>query len=186
MCRFYNPNSGFYVSNSMKTLLSRARQYATDCHTETNHLYDGKPYTTHLLMVQDIAIGFLHLIPKEDWEVVLAGCWVHDVIEDTRQTYNDVKNATSESVADLAYALTNEKGKNRKERANARYYTELRAQPYAVFIKLCDRIANTLYSKSQGGRMYDMYKKEETVFSLNLDPDGSSPYKEMFDYLHNL
>jgi hypothetical protein len=34
---------------------------------------------------------------------------VHDVIEDCRETCNDVKKATNEEIAELAYALTNKK-----------------------------------------------------------------------------
>ena len=34
---------------------------------------------------------------------------MHDVIEDCRETYNDVNKATNEEIPELAYALTNEK-----------------------------------------------------------------------------
>jgi uncharacterized FlaG/YvyC family protein len=36
--------------------------------------------------------------------------------------------------------------------------------PNAVFIKLCDRIANITHSKSQGSGMYEKYKKENDNF----------------------
>ena len=39
---------------------------------------------------------------------------MHDVIEDARQIYNDVRQQLGETVAELAYSLTNEKGRNRK------------------------------------------------------------------------
>jgi hypothetical protein len=82
--------------------------------------------------------------------------------------------------------LTNEKGKNRKERANAKYYEGIRNTPYAVFVKICDRIANVEYSKHSGSRMYDMYRKEFVDFIFELDPHGDSPYQEMIDYLRGL
>ena len=111
-------------------MIEKAKEYAIDCHSKTGHLYDGKPYETHLQMVFNTAKKFIHLIPDEHQENVLAGCWVHDVIEDCRQTYNDVKNVTNVEVAELAYALTNEKGKTRKERANDKYYEGIRQTPY--------------------------------------------------------
>lgn len=161
-------------------MIEKAKEYAIDCHSKTGHLYDGKPYETHLQMVFNTAKKFIHLIPDEHQENVLAGCWVHDVIEDCRQTYNDVKNVTNVEVAELAYALTNEKGKTRKERANDKYYEGIRQTPFATFIKVCDRIANYEYSRSQGSRMADLYKKEMNEFVTKL---YDSKYSEIFDYL---
>ena len=81
---------------------------------------------------------FIYLVAEEERENVLCACWVHDIIEDARETYNDVKKNTNETVAELAFALTNEKGKNRNERANDKYYQEMQETPNAVFIKYCD------------------------------------------------
>lgn len=160
-----------------------AMNYAERCHQSTNHRYDNHPYVVHLRMVVVVAVKFIHLIPERDRPGVLAGCWCHDVIEDCRQTYNDVKKATNEAVAELAYALTNEKGRNRKERANAKYYEGIRAIPYAVFIKVCDRIANYKYSLDNGGPMAAMYKVEMDEFIIQL---YTEEYDEMFKYLRSL
>ena len=159
------------------------KEYALKCHSETNHLYDGKPFEVHLQMVVGVANRFKHLIPPDKWEVVESACWCHDVIEDTRQTYNDVKSATNQEIAEIVYALTNEKGRNRKERANDRYYDGIRDTPYARFVKICDRIANVEYSMLTGSRMYEMYKKENMGF---YDQLYSPEYEEMFDYLVSL
>src|SRR4051812_48189664 len=164
-------------------IIEISKNYAIDCHSSTAHLYDGKPYAYHLNMVFEAGQKFIHLIPESDRDNVLAGCWVHDCIEDCRQTYNDVKNATSETVAELAYALTNEKGKTRKERANDKYYQGIRETPYAIFVKVCDRIANAKHSKQQGSRMLEMYQKENKNFTEKLfDPK----YQEMFEYLEKV
>lgn len=158
-------------------MLEQAKKYGIKCHEDTNCLYDGKPYVTHLEMVYDTALKYIHLIPEEEQENVLCACFVHDVIEDCRETYNDVKKATNEQIAELAYALTNEKGKNRKERASDKYYEGIRQTPYATFIKVCDRIANYEYSKQQGSRMAGRYEKEMGDFVSKLYDDR---YKEMF------
>lgn len=153
-------------------IIDTAREYAIRCHSETNHLYDGKPYAVHLNYVYSEAKKFCHLIPTEHRDNFLAAAWVHDVIEDCRQTYNDVKNATNKEVAELAYALTNEKGKNRKERASVKYYNEIKKVPYAVLLKVCDRLANFKYSIESGSRMAAMYAKENHDFDFYLN-DGS-------------
>lgn len=165
-----------------------ARDYAIKCHHKTNHIYgNGLPYSIHLKMVSDIANIFHELIPDDYLIDVFAACWCHDLIEDCRETYNDVKSQTNERVADIVYALTNEKGKNRKERASDKYYEGIVNTPYATFVKLCDRIANVSYSKSEGSSMFEMYKKENEsfCFKLNAIYDGID-YSEMFNYLNSL
>ena len=54
---------------------------------------------------------------------------------------------------------------------------------FAVFVKLCDRIANIQYSYSQRSRMSDMYKKETPDFIKSLYDEK---YKQLFHYLENL
>ena len=148
-------------------LEEKAERFATEKHDAIGHRYAGFPYTYHLKLVRKFAKKFMYHIPPEDRDLVFAGCWVHDTIEDALQTYNDVKEACGEEVADLAYALTNEKGKNRKQRASDKYYDEMRLVKYATFIKLCDRLANVYHSlDSQTKRMNKMYAEEHLVFKL--------------------
>lgn len=60
--------------------------------------------------------------------------------------------------------------------------------PGAVFVKLCDRIANVQYSKMTKSRMFEMYKKENENFTSQLGWTGTDDHKyfEMFKYLNNL
>jgi len=162
-------------------LISKARAYATLKHFEANHKYDGQPYDVHLMAVYEFACKYIHLLPdNKTVSDILAAAWVHDVIEDTRQTYNDVKNVLGERVADLAYALTNEKGKNRKERANDKYYEGIRNTPFATYLKICDRMANVTYSKQHKSNMLNGYRKEHDEFKKQL---WSLAYQEMFEDL---
>jgi (p)ppGpp synthase/HD superfamily hydrolase len=159
------------------------KEYGKECHSSTNHLYDGNPYSVHLELVFKFACEFSHLITEEKIHVALASAWTHDTIEDTRQTYNDVKKACGEEVAEVVYALTNEKGKNRKERANDKYYLEMRKNKIAVYVKLCDRLANLEYSSKSGSRMSDLYKKEHEGFVSKLYfPEFEPMYDEMKKY----
>lgn len=164
-------------------LIEKAKEYACACHSSTHHLYDGKPYEVHLQMVFDAATEFIHLIPEKHREAVLAGCWVHDVIEDCRQTYNDVKAVLGTEVAELAFALTNEKGRTRKERANEKYYEGIRNTPFATYVKICDRMANFRHSIATGSRMADMYEKEMKDFISKLYDED---YEEMFSCLRTM
>lgn len=164
-------------------IIEKARQYAISCHRETNHLYNGGPYEVHLKMVYGQAFKYQHLVPEVHRENFLAAAWTHDVIEDCRQTYNDVKQATCWDVAELTYALTNEKGKNRKERANDKYYEGIKNCPYAVLLKVCDRLANLQYSIDTGSRMSEMYLRENPQF---IDRLYVGTYAEAFTDLQEL
>ncbi len=149
-------------------LVAKAKDYAIKSHTETNHTYDEKPYETHLQMVVDFACKYAYLLPENVLEIVIASAWTHDIIEDCRQTYNDVKKILGVEVAEITFALTNEKGKTRKERANDKYYEGIRNTPFAGYVKLCDRLANVKYSKERESKMIEAYRKEHDHFKKEL------------------
>jgi (p)ppGpp synthase/HD superfamily hydrolase len=155
--------------------LAEVIAYAKEKHRQTNHTYDGKPYEYHLEMVYRVALEFIHLLPEEVHHDVLCGCWVHDIIEDARETYNDVKKATNETIAEYAYALTNEKGRTRQARANDKYYEGIRSLPYAAFIKMCDRIANFRYAMKTQSRMVAVYAKEHPAFVKKISTPEIEP-----------
>lgn len=110
-------------------------------------------------------------------------CWGHDLIEDTRASYNDVKSKLGSNAADIVYAVSNEKGRNRAERGNSKYYEGIRNTSGAIFVKMCDRIANVQYSKMTKSRMFEMYKEENLHFLKSVNADM---YPEMKQYLINL
>ena len=75
------------------------------------------------------------------------------------------------TAAEIVYALTNDKGRTRSERAGAHYYAGIRSTPYAPLVKLCDRYANTRHSQqaaqesNEANRhMYEVYRQEWTHF----------------------
>lgn len=166
-----------------KSIIDIARKYAIACHSSVNQKYDGHNYIYHINMVVEYAKKYSYLLPPEKVDVVIAGAYVHDTIEDCRQTYNDVKKVLNIDVADLAYALTTEKGRTRKERANSKYYEGIRNTPYATYIKLCDRLANVSYSKQKGSGMYKAYKREHKQFKNEL---YSIEYQPMWDELNSI
>ena len=180
------------------------QEWCVEQHRKTNHMYsEYLPYEFHLRMVHEVAKDFKHLLDDtKDYytgekyrgplqgqvtlrDACLIAVWGHDLIEDTRVSYNDVMNRLGQEVADIVYAVTNEKGKNRDERANDKYYEGIRNTPGAVFVKLCDRIANVQYSKMTKSRMFEMYKKENTNFITKLG-SGDIEYCEMVQALTNL
>jgi len=168
----------------MMPLAKAAEEFARKAHKDTNHTYDGKPYDeAHLQAVVNVFHRFKYLIPEADQDMVEGGCWTHDTIEDARKTFNDVMKACGPEIAEIAYALTNEKGRNRKERANSKYYRGIRDTRYATFVKFCDRIANIEHGLSAGGHMVDGYRKEHEHF---MDELYTPEYDPMVKHMEKL
>lgn len=167
---------------------SKIIAFAINAHNNVNHLYDGNPYSVHLAMVAFYGQKYINYIPDEAQQDVIDACWLHDTIEDCRLTYNDLMIVTYNRVADIVIALTNNKGRTRKERADNDYYEMIRYTPLAPYVKLCDRLANAYYSKETQSKMFEVYRKENEHFLNSLFPvtKDQLQYKSMIDELNDI
>jgi hypothetical protein len=172
--------------------MNTLKEYIFDRHDNyCNQKYgDNLPYSFHLNCVVSQGRKFEHLVEKYWDDCVYPALLSHDALEDARLTYNDLidilkryKYSYSETITDIVYCITDEKGRNRTERKNDKYYKELSENKFAVFVKLADLSANTLYSKLTGSSMYQKYKKEFPKFKEKVYIEE---YKEFFDYLESL
>lgn len=182
MKTYYNILDWFVGLFVTPTLEQTAKNFAIRAHRSTNHKYDGKPYSVHLKMVVKYAKKYINLIPEDKRAIVIAACWLHDTIEDCRLTYNDIMEVFGKEVANIVYAVSNEKGKNRKQRANDKYYQGIRNNELAIFTKICDRLANVEYSKfdAKNKRMFNNYWTENPNFRKEL---CVANYLTMFDFM---
>ena len=179
-------------------------KWAGDEHSKIGQMYSTYlPYRFHLNLAVRIADKYIELIPEEDREIVRGAVASHDLLEDTHNTYNDLKNAlwnmplmdeethqilTGDKITqicEIVYAVTNEKGRNRKQRANDRYYKGIRETKYASFVKLCDRIANVLFGIMFNGES-EMYEKENPMFLVKLQSEELKDYEQMIYDLDRL
>lgn len=174
--------------DELAPIINEIRNDAHALHASVNHAYDRiRPYGFHL----DMVVNWVHkyigevCVNEQDILPVYFAAFYHDSIEDARLSYNDVmKIARSQMdeeqaylAAEIVYALTNEKGRNRAERANEKYFAGIRAIPYAPFVKLADRLANTSYAFSKGTadslRMSKVYREELPGFLEALKVEGT-------------
>ena len=185
--------------------IEHIRKMAHELHQSVNQTYgDELPYGYHLDMVVNGIRDFGHLVlaKEEDLIPLFFGGYFHDSIEDARLTYNDVlkeaRSLMTEEQAlmatEIAYALTNDKGRTRAERAGEKYYKGIRETPYAPFVKLCDRLANITYSFTHSNpsnhHMKDVYREElphflEAINAHSDDPHFALP-QEMIDHINEL
>lgn len=191
---YCTPSYGFDSKSYIKSLNSlideyngsfpltyKAELFAKHVHLCTNHRYGNKePYSVHLIKTFEAAMRFHTYLSKDKQDIVFASCWLHDVIEDCRINYNDLKTIFNEEIADIVFAVTNEKGKSRKERENDKYYKGIKENELATFVKLCDRIGNVSYSVDNNSPQLKMYADSMKDFVEKLYTDK---YKQMFVYL---
>lgn len=186
-----------YYAVSEESILKIADRAAV-LHAAVNQRYGHDlPYAFHLRLTADYALRFAHevLADTAELETLMAAAYFHDTLEDARLTYNDLKReftALNEAgahidvalAAEIVYALTNEKGRTREERAGAHYYEGIRRTPYAPFLKACDRLANLRYSTLfyMRQRMAEVYRREMPHFLSEL---GGLP-QSMEDELRRL
>lgn len=165
-------------------LAFKAQAYAIRKHRETNHYYDDYSYEYHLHWVFRTADPFMFYIRPENMADVYAACYCHDLIEDCRQTYNDIKIKLNKQVAEIVFLLTEDKGRNRKERHSDKYYEGIKSSPEALFVKLCDRIANVEHNKRSYGPKFEMYAGEHFHFKEKLYTPGQ--FEELWHKLETL
>ena len=170
-------------SEHLEVLAQAAAQY----HAAVNQTYGGYlPYEFHLRLTASYAARFLHLLPlnAEEAETLFAAAYFHDSLEDARRTYNDLTRLLTRlkqehgllvnvhEAAEAVYALTNDKGRTRKERAGEAYYAGIRSTRFAPYLKMCDRLANLRYSTLffTRQRMADVYRQEMPHFLESIGP----------------
>ena len=124
------------------SLEEQARRYATQAHADAGQRrkYTDEPYIVHPAAVAELVRSVT------DDEHMLAAAWLHDTVEDTPSTLQDIESHFGARVAELVDMLTDTaqpSAKNRAARKLAHFRHTAAASPEAQTIKLADIIDNT-------------------------------------------
>lgn len=142
------------------SIVDGARRLARAAHR--GQMYGDRPYFGHLVDV----VGVLSEFGVER-EELHATAYLHDTLEDTPLSRDQIAEFCGAWVAGLVAAVTDEPGANRKER-KAKTYPKIAANPDAILIKLADRIANVRESQKNSPGLLAMYRKEYPEFRRAL------------------
>lgn len=124
------------------SLEEQARRYATQAHADAGQRrkYTDEPYIVHPAAVAELVRSV------SDDEAMIAAAWLHDTVEDTSSTLQDIEEHFGARVAHLVDMLTDSaqpQAKNRTARKLAHFRHTAEASPEAQTIKLADIIDNT-------------------------------------------
>lgn len=156
----------------MQSLEERARRFATEIHAAAGQRrkYTDEPYIVHPAAVVELVRSVT------DDENMLAAAWLHDTVEDTRATLEDIAQQFGDEVAELVGMLTDKKqpqAKNRAARKIAHFRHTADASPAAQTIKLADIIDNTRAIVQYDPHFARIYLVEKQV-QITLLREGSA------------
>jgi (p)ppGpp synthase/HD superfamily hydrolase len=137
----------------------KAKTLAVDAHK--NQKYGVHPYATHLADV----VARVKTITQDP--EIIAAAWLHDIVEDTDVTLEQIKQQFGDNVANIVWAVTG-RGENRKEKmANA--IAKIAQTPGSELVKSADRLSNVSASLPSGlannPKKLKMYRDEHKDLS---------------------
>jgi len=138
---------------------SQAKTLAVDAHK--NQKYGVHPYVTHLADV----VARVKTITQDP--EIIAAAWLHDTVEDTDVTLEQIKQQFGDNVANIVWAVTG-RGESRKEKmANA--IAKIAQTPGSELVKSADRLSNVSASLPSGlannPKKLKMYRDEHKDLS---------------------
>lgn len=129
---------------------------------------DGIPYSVHLNIVVEFIRIYIQLLPREEREDMICAGWLHDSGEDVGVKYGKIKSRFGFTVAEIVGCVTDEWGRNRKERIT-KTLPKTASNRRAVYLKLCDRMANVYFSiMTNNNEKYNMYLEGFEEFKTAL------------------
>jgi len=140
---------------------TKVAEYAEKCHADANCEYGkGESYMVHVNMVVDLIKAYNKVFKNpEDGMCAIKAAYCHDVIEDTKESYNDVAEVIGKDAANVVLAVTDVAGENRLMKhllTMGKTVLDYRA----IILKMCDICANATYSKNHNSSMYKKYVEE--------------------------
>lgn len=138
--------------------VEKAREYAIHHHGE--QMFGEQPYYYHLDMVHAIVVKFGL---GEEYEI---GAYLHDLLEDTAITKEELAQKFGEEMADMVFCVSGF-GSNRQEKQKD-IHNKLQTNIKSVNLKMCDRLANLITSKLNKPKLFQRYCKEHELFELDL------------------
>jgi guanosine-3',5'-bis(diphosphate) 3'-pyrophosphohydrolase len=120
-------------------LLLKALDFASRKHTDQRRKdKDSSPYINHPIAVANILCNEGHVTDI----VTICGALLHDTIEDTATTPDELAQEFGLAIRDIVLEVTDDKTLPKAERKRLQITHASHASPKAKLVKLADKIAN--------------------------------------------
>jgi (p)ppGpp synthase/HD superfamily hydrolase len=149
-------------------LILKAAALAVRAHEGQRRKYNNRPYVTHPARVA----GRVGLLPDVTEEMV-AAAYLHDVLEDTMVTREEIERETSPQVGYYVDWMTNKSKGLSLPRAERKAMDRKRlaeAPPQVKQIKLLDRIDNLTEMAGANDDFKKVYAQESLLLAETLGP----------------
>lgn len=128
----------------LQTKYQKAIKFAAKKHADINQLIPGTnlPYVVHL---SNVAMEILIAAQKTenfDSEFAIQVALLHDILEDTETTFDEIANEFGKEIAQAVLALTKNSKIPKEERMNDSLNRIKKLQKEVWAVKLADRITN--------------------------------------------
>lgn len=152
----------------LNDLIEQAEKFAQKAH-EGQLRDDGRPYfAAHLAQVGNIISSIT------DDPIVIAAAYLHDTLEDTKTTYDELERAFGPRVATIVKMVTHE-GSTSGYRPTGYYFPRLTGRGSifraAVLIKFADRLSNLSQMETWSEDRQDHYLRRSRFWKTSpTDP----------------
>jgi (p)ppGpp synthase/HD superfamily hydrolase len=148
------------MTNAEATMLANAMRFATVAHSGQKRKYTDEPYIMHPLAVMRIVQEVPHT-PE-----MLMAAVLHDVVEDTPVTINEIKDEFGPVVAEMVEGLTDVSKPEDGNRATRKKLDRERLAEQSAevqTIKLADLIHNTQSIEKHDPSFWKVYRAEKIL-----------------------
>ena len=166
-------------------LVKSAELFAKKKHSGMKRKDGTTPYSKHLEGV----VNRLKSLGVVDEELLCAG-WLHDTIEDTDTSFDDLFEQFGRIVAVLVSSLSKDMSLPRKKREQA-YVTQLKEASFdAKLLKLCDISANLSdlknYDASKSKKLRHVRQKRHYLVVIKNDLISNTDYPKITTLLESI
>ena len=126
----------------MSQLIYQALHYATVKHRGQKRKVSNADYIIHPILTSYLVAQYKR---SKNLENLICAAILHDTVEDTNATYNDILKRFGMPIAMLVFELTSDE-KEVKKLGKLEYLKKKMTgmSSYGLFLKLCDRLANMM------------------------------------------
>lgn len=134
--------------------------------------YGDKPYQVHLLAVAETVFQVFSVMDDHTADTVFSAALLHDTLEDTDATSDEILALFGAEVLDIVQACTKTDDDLCRSCSFKRTVPKLEAVPHAKMVKMADRLANMRNSLANRSSHLNMYVREYREFRYLLHQDG--------------